>query len=290
MGLTWDAAAGTCYGDLGIGVFLPEKEAKFLQHRKVLFRFCEVAGHQIHHSNVLFGTPTVGVVRERPLGVRKGRVEIVAIALGETQLILDLRIRRIAFALSRAALWPRTSSWALHLLRAVEAGIGRRCVHPAAASTVGATQAEQLKNKIGYENDHKCISMCFHGVHPGCCRRGSEYRIYTLLNISISFPCASRRTHRACHNCSPEKLKARQLRGISCEAGGPRCGDRRQKSGRRTVDIWLRMFACTQPTGSRMSLIKDFRSDSSRPAGMHKEGRTGPVLALDFFCGRAIVK
>ena len=152
-------------GGLEIAVFLAGEKAQFVQYRKVLLSLCQVAGLQIRLSHVLVSPPMLGVERERPLVVLECRVQVAAIALGKTQLIVDRRAPGITRQRFLEQLDGRIPVLGLDLLlRAVEVGIGRCCIHTVAAAADRACLAGQRKHEN--EKDQKRANICFHRDLP----------------------------------------------------------------------------------------------------------------------------
>ena len=83
-------------GLLEVLVFLAGDETDPLQRGQMLLGLGRVVGNQVRLADVLVSAAMAGVELERLLVVREGGLELAALAIGVAEVILDVRVTRVA--------------------------------------------------------------------------------------------------------------------------------------------------------------------------------------------------
>src|SRR5262245_22602032 len=95
----WLAFAGTFVGFDLLLQFLElfaRNQADLLQRREVLFGFCEVVHNQISLADIFMRAAVTRTERERALIMPESGIELAGVAVGVTEVVLNIGIARVA--------------------------------------------------------------------------------------------------------------------------------------------------------------------------------------------------
>src|SRR2546425_4328658 len=115
-------------------VLLARDQADRLQGGEVLLGFREIVPHQVRFADVLVRTAVPGIELQRPLVMLEGELELPALAVRVAEVVLDVRVARVAQRCRGQAREgktpvPRVNGMPAGRIVRVEA-LGRRIVRP----------------------------------------------------------------------------------------------------------------------------------------------------------------
>src|SRR5882724_1172993 len=182
--------AGPVVGDglLEVRVFLAGDETDPLQRGQMLLGLGRVVGHQVRLADVLVSAAMAGVELQRLLVVREGRLELAALAIGVAEVILDVRVARVAErgrgkrpdraipVLGRDGRFPRRIVRVEpSLLRLVVGRIGANRARQQGKAEPEHADPEQAGADPDAEHRYRLASRCF--ISRSSERSPSEFRV-----------------------------------------------------------------------------------------------------------------